>query len=379
METRARHVLIGLFTLAVTAAGFGFVYWLNTVGGLGARATYQVKYAKSVAGLLVGSPVLFNGMRVGEVTALEVAAEDPQTVLVTVAVEPATPVRQDTKVGIDFQGLTGAPAVALEGGSPSAPALAGNAAAPAVLIADEASVQSVSEAARQALKRIDVLIADNQEGLHNTISNLSKFSDALGRNSDRVDGILAGIERMTGGSKASAGIYDLAAIKPSGKAGTPPAAQFIIADPVATFALSQDKIMVRKGEQLSELAADARWSDPLVTLFQTRLIQSLENAGYLGKVTRGSEGATGGYQIATDIRRFELVALAEPVAEVEFSAKLVDSEGQLVAARVFKTTVPANLADVTQATGSLNQAFGAAMADLIAWTLASIRPVPEKL
>ena len=34
METRARYVLVGAFTLAVIAAAFAFVYWLNTTGGL---------------------------------------------------------------------------------------------------------------------------------------------------------------------------------------------------------------------------------------------------------------------------------------------------------------------------------------------------------
>ena len=34
MEIRARYTLIGSFTLAVIAAGFLFVYWLNGSGTL---------------------------------------------------------------------------------------------------------------------------------------------------------------------------------------------------------------------------------------------------------------------------------------------------------------------------------------------------------
>jgi len=37
MEIKARYVLIGLFTLASIVAGFAFVYWLQTTGGLGKR------------------------------------------------------------------------------------------------------------------------------------------------------------------------------------------------------------------------------------------------------------------------------------------------------------------------------------------------------
>ena len=33
MATRARYILIGSFALAVLLAGFGFVYWIKTLGG----------------------------------------------------------------------------------------------------------------------------------------------------------------------------------------------------------------------------------------------------------------------------------------------------------------------------------------------------------
>ncbi|ODR96116.1 hypothetical protein AUC69_15180 [Methyloceanibacter superfactus] len=64
METRARYALIGLFMLAIIVASFGFVYWLENKGGFGERETYRVRFESSVSGLLVGSAVLFNGIRV---------------------------------------------------------------------------------------------------------------------------------------------------------------------------------------------------------------------------------------------------------------------------------------------------------------------------
>ena len=76
MEIRARYVQMGAFTLAVIVAGFAFVYWLNNAGGLRERALYRVRFEGSVSGLLAGSAVLFNGIRVGEVTGLQL---DPPT------------------------------------------------------------------------------------------------------------------------------------------------------------------------------------------------------------------------------------------------------------------------------------------------------------
>ena len=117
METRAPFVVVGAFVLAAIAAVFGFVYWLHNTGGLGPRASYHIQFEGSVPGLLVGAAVLFNGIRVGEVTDLGLAPDSPRRVDATISVASTTPVRSDTKVGLEFQGLTGVPVIALEGGT----------------------------------------------------------------------------------------------------------------------------------------------------------------------------------------------------------------------------------------------------------------------
>jgi phospholipid/cholesterol/gamma-HCH transport system substrate-binding protein len=84
METRAPFVLVGVFVLAAIAGVFGFVYWLHNAGGLGARASYHVQFDGPVPGLLVGAAVLFNGIRVGEVTELGLAPDNPRRVNATI-------------------------------------------------------------------------------------------------------------------------------------------------------------------------------------------------------------------------------------------------------------------------------------------------------
>ena len=123
MEIKARYVLIGLFTLAAIVAGFAFVYWLETTGGLGKRVSYEVRFHNTVSGLLTGSPVLFDGIRVGEVTGLKLVPNEPKEIDVTIAIDASTPVRSDTQASLDFQGLTGVAVVTLTGGSAEAPVL----------------------------------------------------------------------------------------------------------------------------------------------------------------------------------------------------------------------------------------------------------------
>src|SRR5258708_27253893 len=148
METRAPFVIVGAFVLAAIVAVFGFVYWLQNTGGLGPRSSYHVQFEGSVPGLLVGAAVLFNGIRVGEVADLGLAPDNPRRVDATISVASTTPVRSDTKVGLDFQGLTGVPVIALEGG-----VMLSNSGAVPTLIADPGAGQSTTQAARDALRR----------------------------------------------------------------------------------------------------------------------------------------------------------------------------------------------------------------------------------
>ena len=125
METRANYVLIGVFTLAVVVGVFGFVYWFQNIGGTGERAFYRVVFDGSVSGLRTGASVLFNGIRVGEVTGLKLDPAKPQQVTATLSIDKSVAVRKDTQIGLEFQGLTGIASVSLKGGNPNAPVVVG--------------------------------------------------------------------------------------------------------------------------------------------------------------------------------------------------------------------------------------------------------------
>jgi phospholipid/cholesterol/gamma-HCH transport system substrate-binding protein len=93
METRANYALIGAFTLAVILAGFGFTLWLAGGSHRQVSETVRIVFSGSVGGLSRGSSVTFNGIKVGEVTDIHLAPQDPRRVLAMVKVEPsaATP------------------------------------------------------------------------------------------------------------------------------------------------------------------------------------------------------------------------------------------------------------------------------------------------
>jgi phospholipid/cholesterol/gamma-HCH transport system substrate-binding protein len=198
METRANYVLIGLFTLAVIAGAFGFVFWFQNAGGTAARTTYQVLFQGPVTGLRTGSPVVFNGIRVGEVTDLNLEPNDPRKVEATIAVDPKTPVRADTRVTLDFQGLTGIASLSLRGGAADAPPLPRVGGKPARLVADVGTTQDLVQSARDVLGRFNGILETNEPVLRDTLKNLETFSAALARNSDRIDKVMGGVETLVG-------------------------------------------------------------------------------------------------------------------------------------------------------------------------------------
>lgn len=210
METSARYILVGLFALIAIVAGFGFVYWLNNNGTVGERETYQIHFLGPVSGLQNGAAVQLNGIHVGEVTSLRL--DDNNQVVATIAILKGMTLRADTGVSIDFQGLMGTALISLKGGSAKEPLLVPNPQNPPVLQADVGAGQDLTQTARGTLNRIDKILEDNAAPIKDTIGSLKTFSAALARNSNRVDTILAGLEKMTGGSPAEQPkpIYDLA-------------------------------------------------------------------------------------------------------------------------------------------------------------------------
>src|SRR6476661_6317693 len=228
METRAPYVIVGAFVLAAIIAVFGFVYWLQNTGGLGPRATYRVQFEGSVPGLLVGAAVLFNGIRVGEVSELGLSPGKPRGVNATISVASTTPVRADTKVGLEFQGLTGVPVIALEGGM-----MVANSGEVPTLVAEPGAGQGMTQAALDALRRVDSVLSENSGPLKDTIANFKVFSEGLARNTGKLDGIVAGLERMTGVTAPPAKItYDLRALQNQGS-GKSVKVQWTIPEPTA--------------------------------------------------------------------------------------------------------------------------------------------------
>jgi phospholipid/cholesterol/gamma-HCH transport system substrate-binding protein len=191
METRANYVLIGAFTLAAIVGAFLFVMWIAGYGAAGVHRPYKIIFDGSVSGLSNGAAVLFNGLKVGEVTNLGFVEGNPSQVVADIDVtNESAPINSDTKARLETQGLTGTGVVALIGGA-KGEKLVGN--PPVIPSLPTQTLADLQTKAGYVLDLANKLIVDNAQPLHQTLENAQSFSMALAHNAGGVDAALKSV------------------------------------------------------------------------------------------------------------------------------------------------------------------------------------------
>jgi phospholipid/cholesterol/gamma-HCH transport system substrate-binding protein len=185
METRARFVLIGLFTILGFLGGLGFVLWLAKVQIDRTYAQYDIVF-DTVEGLGQAGAVRYNGVDVGKVLTIALDRRDPSLVRVRIEIYASTPVREDTVATLASQGVTGVTFIALAGGTADAARIV------AVAPADVPVIRSESSAVQD-------LMTDAPDLLTEAIALISEVRTFITpANRDAVAAILADISAATG-------------------------------------------------------------------------------------------------------------------------------------------------------------------------------------
>lgn len=181
METKANYVLIGAFTLLVSAFLLLFALWAAKYSSDQSWREYLVVFNEPVTGLSEGSSVQYNGISVGTVEELTLDAKDPRRVRALLRLGADVPVKTDTKAKLSQQGLTGAPFIQLTGGTPSSPALASVDDRDIPVIQTEASaLQNIADTANRLVERMDQVLSEaNVRRVASTLENIESMTGAI--------------------------------------------------------------------------------------------------------------------------------------------------------------------------------------------------------
>ncbi len=185
METKANYLMIGGAVLGILALAFIFIFWMTNLAGGGKH--YYVVFQGSVAGLATGSSVAFNGIKVGEVQSLALDPNDARNVQVLISVNKDTPVRANSLARISTQGLTGGGSIQISAGTPDAALLVASAEDPIPVIKTNPGLnQGLFDAAPEVMNnanalliRLNELVAQNQDSIRKTLTNIEHFTTML--------------------------------------------------------------------------------------------------------------------------------------------------------------------------------------------------------
>ncbi len=198
METRAHHVLIGLFSVIVIGAALLFGLWLAKSGSEGKFNYYDIVFNEAVSGLSQGSSVQYSGIKVGDVAFLRLDPKDPRKVWARIRVVASAPIKQDTTAKLALTGITGTSIIQLSSGTPASPMLEGKDGKIPVIVATPSPLTQLLSNGEDLMGNINQLIArfsnllseENTARISRTLDHLDQATGALSAERENVSAVM---------------------------------------------------------------------------------------------------------------------------------------------------------------------------------------------
>jgi phospholipid/cholesterol/gamma-HCH transport system substrate-binding protein len=185
---RATNLVIGTTTLAVIGAAFAGMLIYQKVHAVRNQGPLRIVFNGSASGLRRGGTVIFDGVPAGEIKSIKL--ESPTKIVASVLIDNSAPIRKDTAVGIEFEGLTGVADIALVGGTAAAPPVPLGADGVPVLTADWSEQQSITD----TLHNVDHFLLDNRQTIKDSLLSFETYTASLKSKGEAVDDILARVD-----------------------------------------------------------------------------------------------------------------------------------------------------------------------------------------
>jgi phospholipid/cholesterol/gamma-HCH transport system substrate-binding protein len=208
METRAHNVAVGGFVLTVVFLAFVAVLWLGHVElGRGQFRLYDIYFKGAVTGLSEGSPVLYNGVRVGRVADIRLNPANVEEVRVTVEIDKNAVIKTDAQAELVANLLSGQSFIQIRGGTQAAAVLTAKPGERYPVIASERSaLERVYTRAPRLLERLNdiadrlngVLNPQNQQAISDSLQNVRTLTQILADRAKQLNALISGATAAVG-------------------------------------------------------------------------------------------------------------------------------------------------------------------------------------
>lgn len=200
MESRAHALIAGLFVIVLLIAGVVGLWWFGDRKE--AMREVVIVTQGNVGGLNPQAGVRYRGIRVGKVTGIGLDPADVRNILITVEVADSIPLTRATTASLNYQGVTGLAHVLLQDSGTDPTPLAGVEGAPPRIVMHPSLLQEIGSAGTTLVKESltflqranQMLDAENQRNLAQTLAKLNEASGELASAVQRVGPVLDRIE-----------------------------------------------------------------------------------------------------------------------------------------------------------------------------------------
>ena len=173
MRTRTQKVRLGIFIFISSTLLLVLLLFFAANKLFEKSDTYFVAYHDvSVSGLEVGSPVNYLGIKIGTISNIFIDPQDINSIIVELALQPGTPIKEDAYADIVSRGITGLKTIEIRGGSNEAEFLRRG----EFINAGSSATEEITGKASIIAEKTERVINNLQ--LFTDPDNLSKFSDA---------------------------------------------------------------------------------------------------------------------------------------------------------------------------------------------------------
>jgi phospholipid/cholesterol/gamma-HCH transport system substrate-binding protein len=213
VDKKINYAMVGLFVILLGGAWLAISLWMALGDFSTQYTTYHVYMNESVSGLYVDAPVKYRGVEIGKVRSLKLNPDVPGQVQLTLDIESAVPIKEDTIAVLTVQGLTGIAFVDLTGGSLDSPLLQSpddesypviNTAPSFFSRLDTSGTELIAKLNLISNSLAKVLDAEGTQTLRQIIDNIKEITGAFARREAELEkGVVDASRILENGAEAS--------------------------------------------------------------------------------------------------------------------------------------------------------------------------------
>jgi len=194
MKTEAK---VGAFVVVCAAILLVTIYRVSNAALKGANVSYRM-YLRYAGGLEPGADVLFGGIKVGQVRAVQPDTEDPTRIEILMDVKPGTPLNAKSVAKLGSVTVITSPVISISTGSNDAPRLPAGSEIPSAetisLDDTERKIVALADSAQTLLESVHTDVDQVAGDARKLIANLNDFTGKP--NQQRVAEILANADAI---------------------------------------------------------------------------------------------------------------------------------------------------------------------------------------